>query len=152
MPTFSRSGRGYCQSPSAGACSAGGPSATSRGASSAVYSWGPFGSPAFLASCRCFVADRRESPELTAEPRRTVLFDVLDSDGAEFVEWEGWLWADHFGDPQGEHHAVRQDVGIWDLSPLRKWEFRGPDAANAADNIFTQDICALGSGQLCYSP
>jgi len=87
-----------------------------------------------------------------AEPRRTVLFDVLRRCGAEFVEWEGCLWADHFGDPQREHHAVRRDVGIWDLSPLRKWEFRGPDAANAADNIFTHDIHALEPGQLRYSP
>jgi len=89
---------------------------------------------------------------LTPEPRSSVLFDVLHRDGAEFVEWEGWLWADHFGDPQGEHDAVRRDVGIWDLSPLRKWEIRGPDAVNAADKIFTQDIRALEPGQLCYSP
>ena len=68
------------------------------------------------------------------------------------MEWEGWLWAAHFGDPQREHHAVRRDVGIWDLSPLRKWEFRGPEAANAADNIFTQDILGLEPGQIRYSP
>jgi aminomethyltransferase len=86
------------------------------------------------------------------EPRRTVLFDVLRRAGAEFVEWEGWLWADHFGDPLREHHAVRRDVGVWDLSPLRKWEFRGPDAAHAADYIFTQDIRVLEPGQIRYSP
>jgi aminomethyltransferase len=86
------------------------------------------------------------------EPRRTVLFDVLRRAGAKFVEWEGWLWADHFGDPRREHHAVRRDVGVWDLSPLRKWELRGPDATHAADYIFTQDIRALEPGQLRYSP
>lgn len=89
---------------------------------------------------------------MVPEPRRAVLFDVLRGAGAEFVEWEGWLWADHFGDPLREHHAVRRDVGVWDLSPLRKWEFRGPDAARAADFIFTQDIRVLESGQLRYSP
>lgn len=77
---------------------------------------------------------------------------MLRRAGAEFVEWEGWLWADHFGDPRGEHHAVRRDVGVWDLSPLRKWEFRGPDAAHAADYIFTQDIRVLEPGQIRYSP
>jgi aminomethyltransferase len=89
---------------------------------------------------------------MAPEPRRTVLFEVLRRAGAEFVEWEGWLWADHFGDPRREHHAVRRDVGVWDLSPLRKWEFQGPDAAHAADYIFTQDIRALEPGQLRYSP
>jgi aminomethyltransferase len=89
---------------------------------------------------------------MAPEPRRTVLFDVLRRAGAEFVEWEGWLWADHFGDPRREHHAVRRDVGVWDLSPLRKWEFRGPDAAHAADYIFTQDIGVLEPGQIRYAP
>ncbi|MGH9042937.1 MAG: aminomethyltransferase family protein [Acidimicrobiia bacterium] len=71
---------------------------------------------------------------------------------AEFVEWEGRLWADHFGDPQREHHAVREDVGVWDLSPLRKWEFRGRDAVRAADHIFTPDLRALETGQIRYAP
>ena len=72
--------------------------------------------------------------------------------GAEFVEWEGRLWADHFGDPRREHHAVRRDVGIWDVSPLRKWEFRGPDALRAADRIFTPDLRHLEPGQIRYAP
>ena len=89
---------------------------------------------------------------MAPEPRRTLLFDALRKAGAEFVEWEGCLWADHFGDPTGEHHAVRQHVGIWDLSPLRKWEFRGPEALCAADNIFTQDLRHLEPGQIRYAP
>ncbi|HZI37030.1 MAG TPA: aminomethyltransferase family protein [Acidimicrobiia bacterium] len=89
---------------------------------------------------------------MAPEPRRTLLFDALRRAGAEFVEWEGCLWADHFGDPTREHHAVRQHVGLWDLSPLRKWEFRGPDALGAADNIFTQDLRHLEPGQIRYAP
>lgn len=77
---------------------------------------------------------------------------MLRKAGAEFVAWEGWLWADHFGDPRREHHAVRREVGVWDLSPLRKWEFRGRDAAHAADYIFTQDIRVLEPGQIRYAP
>jgi aminomethyltransferase len=72
--------------------------------------------------------------------------------GPEFVEWEGRRWANHFGDPVGEHHAVRQGVGIWDLSPLRKWELQGPDALQAADYIFTQDLRHLAPGRLRYTP
>lgn len=89
---------------------------------------------------------------MAAEPRRTLLFDALRRAGAQFVEWEGCLWADHFGDPGREHHAVRKDVGIWDLSPLHKWEFRGPDALGAADYIFTQDLRHLEPGQIRYAP
>jgi aminomethyltransferase len=72
--------------------------------------------------------------------------------GCEFMDWEGWLWPNHFGDPVGEHRAVRGDVGVWDESPLRKWDFRGPDALAAADRIFTNDMLGLEVGQVRYAP
>ena len=72
--------------------------------------------------------------------------------GCEFMEWEGWLWPNHFGDPVAEHRAVRGDVGVWDESPLRKWDFRGRDALAAADRIFTNDMLGLARGQIRYAP
>jgi len=53
--------------------------------------------------------------------------------GCEFMDWEGWYWPSHFGDAVAEHQAVRTDVGVWDASPLRKWDFRGRDALAAAE-------------------
>jgi aminomethyltransferase len=80
-------------------------------------------------------------------------FDKVQRDlGCEFMDWEGWYWPNHFGDPVGEHHAVRRDVGIWDESPLRKWDFRGRDALAAADRIFTNDMLGLEVGQVRYAP
>ena len=61
---------------------------------------------------------------------------------ATFAEWEGWDWISDFGDPIAEHHAVREAVGIWDESPLQKWLFLGPDALQAADYCFTNDMAA----------
>ena len=72
--------------------------------------------------------------------------------GGTFAEWEGWDWISDFGDPVAEHHAVRESVGIWDESPLRKWFFKGPDALRAADRIFTADMAALEVGQCRYGP
>ena len=72
--------------------------------------------------------------------------------GAEFMEWEGWCWPNHFGDPVAEHNAVRRHVGVWDESPLRKWDFTGPDALAAADRIFTNDMLGLEIGQVRYAP
>jgi aminomethyltransferase len=80
-------------------------------------------------------------------------FDRVQRDlGCEFMDWEGWYWPSHFGDSIAEHHAVRRDVGIWDESPLRKWDFRGPDALAAADRIFTNDMLGLEVGQVRYAP
>jgi aminomethyltransferase len=72
--------------------------------------------------------------------------------GCEFMDWEGWLWPNHFGDPVAEHRAVREGAGIWDESPLRKWDFRGRDALRAADRIFTNDMLGLERGQIRYAP
>ncbi len=83
---------------------------------------------------------------------RTAFDGVQRALGAEFMDWEGWYWPNHFGDPIAEHHAVRTDVGIWDESPLRKWDFIGPDALKAADHIFTNDMLGLEIGQIRYAP
>jgi aminomethyltransferase len=72
--------------------------------------------------------------------------------GGDLVDWEGWYWPNHFGDPVAEHLAVRNDVGVWDASPLRKWRFRGPDALRAADHVFTNDMAGLDIGQVRYAP
>ncbi len=80
-------------------------------------------------------------------------FDRVQRDlGCDFMDWEGWYWPNHFGDAVAEHHAVRGDVGIWDESPLRKWDFRGRDALPAADRIFTNDVLGLEVGQVRYAP
>ncbi len=83
---------------------------------------------------------------------RTAFDGVQRELGAEFMDWEGWYWPATFGDPVAEHHAVRQDVGVWDESPLRKWDFSGPDALAAADRIFTNDMLGLEIGQVRYAP
>jgi aminomethyltransferase len=72
--------------------------------------------------------------------------------GGDLVEWEGWFWPNTFGDATAEHHAVRNDVGVWDASPLRKWRFEGPDALAAADRVFTNDMASLEIGQVRYAP
>ena len=72
--------------------------------------------------------------------------------GGELVDWEGWYWPSTFGDPVAEHQAVRNEVGVWDASPLRKWAFMGPDALAAADRIFTNDMLGLEIGQVRYAP
>ena len=72
--------------------------------------------------------------------------------GGNFAEWEGWDWISDFGDPVAEHHAVREAVGIWDESPLRKWFFKGKDALAAIDYCFTSDMAGLEVGQCRYGP
>jgi aminomethyltransferase len=83
---------------------------------------------------------------------RTAFDRVQREMGGELVDWEGWFWPNTFGDATAEHHAIRNDVGVWDASPLRKWELRGPDALALADRVFTNDMASLEIGQIRYAP
>jgi aminomethyltransferase len=83
---------------------------------------------------------------------RTAFDRVQRELGCEFMDWEGWYWPNHFGDPIADHRAVREDAGVWDESPLRKWELRGKDALRAADRVFTNDMLGLEIGQVRYGP
>ncbi len=83
---------------------------------------------------------------------RTAFDRVQRELGGELVDWEGWYWPNHFGDPLAEHHAIRTGVGVWDASPLRKWELAGPDALRAADLVFANDMLGLEVGQVRYAP
>jgi aminomethyltransferase len=89
---------------------------------------------------------------MSTETVGTAFDSVQRALGCDFTDWEGWRWPNHFGDPVAEHRAVREDVGVWDESPLRKWDFRGPDALRAADRIFTNDMIGLEVGQVRYAP
>jgi aminomethyltransferase len=88
----------------------------------------------------------------TEEIARTAFDGPQRELGCEFMDWEGWYWPSTFGDPVAEHRAVRENVGVWDESPLRKWDFRGPEALAAADRIFTNDLAGLEIGQIRYAP
>jgi aminomethyltransferase len=86
----------------------------------------------------------------TTALKRSAFYDVQDQLGAEWTDWEGWAWADHFGDATAEHEAARNASNIWDESPLRKWDMKGPDALALADLLFTNDMSALEVGQVRY--
>ncbi len=81
---------------------------------------------------------------------KTAFHDAQEVRGATFVEESGWYWSVSFGDPDKEYAAVRDGVGMWDVSPLNKWEFRGPDALEAAQRVNSNDILGLDIGQVRY--
>ena len=84
------------------------------------------------------------------EAIRTAFHDVTASHGGTHIADGGWMWLEGFGDLEKEYAAVRDDVAVWDVSPLNKWDFRGPDAARAAQYLFSNDVLSLEVGQARY--
>src|SRR5215210_3424895 len=81
---------------------------------------------------------------------KSAFYDIQDKLGATFTPEGGWFWTESFGDLDAEYRAPREGVGMWDVSPLNKWEFRGSDALRAAQRIHSNDLLGMDVGQVKY--
>jgi len=84
------------------------------------------------------------------EALKTAFHEVALAAGGTHIADGGWLWVEKFGDVRKEYEAVRDDVAVWDVSALNKWDFRGPDALKAAQRLHSNDILGLDVGQVRY--
>lgn len=71
--------------------------------------------------------------------------------GAAFIEVAGWAMPVHYGDSAAEHRAVREAVGIADLSHRGKLRLRGSERQSFLHRIVTNDIRALKPGEGAYA-
>jgi len=51
-----------------------------------------------------------------------------------------------------EYYAVRSGAALFDISPLRKYEITGTDAAALVDRIVTRNVADCPEGRVLYSP
>ncbi len=82
--------------------------------------------------------------------KRTALDGLHRAAGAEMVEVGPWLRAHNYGSPQDEVLAVRERVGIIDVSTLGKLDVRGPDAGALLDRVYTHRFSNLREGRIRY--
>ncbi|MGH3519051.1 MAG: glycine cleavage T C-terminal barrel domain-containing protein, partial [Haloechinothrix sp.] len=61
-----------------------------------------------------------------------------------------WIRPDHYGDPAAEVRAVRQRVGIIDLTPIGKLDLRGPDVPKLLNQLYINKWSKLGIGKVRY--
>lgn len=61
-----------------------------------------------------------------------------------------WVRPDHYGDPASEVRAVREAVGIIDVSPLGKIDLRGPDVPRLLEFVYVNKWSKLGVGKVRY--
>ena len=51
-----------------------------------------------------------------------------------------------------EYYAVRNGSALFDVSPLRKYEVTGPDAAALVDRVVTRNVFRCEEGRVLYTP
>jgi aminomethyltransferase len=84
--------------------------------------------------------------------KRTPLHDVHVALGAKIVPFAGYEMPVQY--PAGitvEHKAVRESCGMFDVSHMGEVIVRGPDAIRFVSSVTSNDVAALGVGQVQYS-
>ena len=73
--------------------------------------------------------------------------------GAKFADFAGWSMPLEYagGGVLAEHNAVRQAVGVFDVSHLGKISVTGPGAAEFVNRCLTADLGKIGPGQAQYT-
>ncbi len=90
--------------------------------------------------------------ELEKKSKRTCLFDKHLSLGAMMVEFGGFdmpLLYQNAGIAP-EHMAVREHVGLFDVSHMGEVTVKGQDAERYVNHIFTNDVTGMPVGKILY--
>ena len=82
---------------------------------------------------------------------RTPLYDRHTALGARFAEFSGWEMPLQFSGVVEEHTAVRERVGIFDVSHLGKATVAGLGARAFVDSCLTNALAKIGPGQAQYT-
>ncbi|HEY1065562.1 MAG TPA: glycine cleavage system aminomethyltransferase GcvT [Pirellulales bacterium] len=83
---------------------------------------------------------------------RSPLHDWHVAQGGRLVEFGGWeMPVQYPGGIVAEHVAVRERVGLFDVSHMGRLEFVGPAAAAFLDLLLTADVFALEPGRVKYA-
>jgi aminomethyltransferase len=83
---------------------------------------------------------------------RTPLYDVHVAAGARMVDFGGWDMPVNYGSQIEEHHAVRRDAGMFDVSHMCVVDLRGIRVRDYLRRLLANDVAKLKEpGKALYS-
>lgn len=85
-------------------------------------------------------------------PQKTALYLAHLDCAAKVVDFHGWDLPLHYGSQLQEHHAVRSDAGMFDVSHMTIIDLRGRSAKPYLQYLLANDVARLTeSGKALYS-
>jgi aminomethyltransferase len=84
-------------------------------------------------------------------PRKTALNAIHRQLGGRMVEFAGWDMPVQYAGPIPEHNAVRNRLGIFDVSHMGEIELTGSSALESIQWVTSNDVSRLQVGQVQYS-
>jgi len=83
---------------------------------------------------------------------RTPLYDVHVAAGARLVDFGGWDMPVNYGSQIEEHHAVRREAGMFDVSHMCVVDLRGARVRDYLRRLLANDVARLAQpGKALYS-
>ena len=86
-----------------------------------------------------------------AELKKTPLNEYYHETGAKLVDFGGWEMPVQFSSIKEEHNAVREDVGIFDVSHMGEIKVSGKEAVEFLNHALTNDITKLTDEKAHYT-
>ena len=74
---------------------------------------------------------------------RTPLFDAHVAAGAKIVDFGGWDMPLHYGSQLDEHHQVRSDCGLFDVSHMGVVDLKGDRVGELLRKLMANDVAKL---------
>lgn len=88
---------------------------------------------------------------MTNSLKRTPLYDLHVASGARLVEFGGWEMPVQYKGIVAEHHAVRSQVGMFDVSHMGKFAIAGIGVLDALNKLVPSNLGRLKVGQALYT-
>lgn len=82
---------------------------------------------------------------------RTPLYDAHLAAGGKMVDFGGWDMPVHYGSQLDEHHQVRQDAGMFDVSHMTVVDIQGADANAYLRHLLANDVNRIEAGRALYT-
>ena len=91
------------------------------------------------------------APAAAAVLKRTPLYALHRELGARMVDFGGWEMPVQYAGILEEHRAVRERVGLFDVSHMGELDVKGADALSALQALTPNDVSKLADGRIHYS-
>jgi glycine cleavage system T protein (aminomethyltransferase) len=65
--------------------------------------------------------------------------------------WNGYASAQYYADAHLEYFSTRNTCGVFDVSPMRKYRIKGPDAEAMLNRMVTRDVSAQAVNTVAYN-
>jgi aminomethyltransferase len=84
--------------------------------------------------------------------QKTVLYDKHVEYGGKIVDFAGWQMPVNYGSQIDEHHQVRKDAGMFDVSHMTVIDLTGKDVKSFLQHLLANDVARLNDqGKALYS-